>query len=206
MSDSPATPAPVPAGWYPDPAGGPGRRWWNGTAWTEQIEQPYSATYTAPVLSAPAGTAPYTPWIWILALLPLTSLLSFLLLDVEAIVAQSLATDPSDPFAIPAPTSGELATNVLGIVAWALGILLAFLDWRELKKRRVDKPFHFAWSILLSLVYVIGRSIVVKRRIGTGLAPMWTAIALTALNLVVIIAVTVQITTAVLAELPGFAP
>ncbi len=204
MSDS--TPAPVPAGWYPDPAGGPGRRWWNGTAWTEQVEQPYSAGYAPLVLGAPAGTAPYTPWIWILALLPLTSLLSFFLLDVEAIVAQSLASDPSDPFAIPAPTSGELLTNGLGFAAWALGILFAFLDWRELKKRRVDKPFHFAWSILLSLVYVIGRSVVVRRRIGTGLAPMWTAIALTVVNIIVIIAITVQLTAAVLSELPAIAP
>ncbi len=204
MSDT--TPAPVPAGWYPDPAGGPGRRWWNGTAWTEQVEQPYSAGYAPPVLGAPAGTAPYTPWIWILALLPLTSLLSFFLLDVEAIVAQSLASDPSDPFAIPAPTSGELLTNGLGFAAWVLGILFAFLDWRELKKRRVDKPFHFAWSILLSLVYVIGRSVVVKRRIGTGLAPLWTAVAVTVLNIVVVLGVTIQLTAAVLTELPALAP
>ncbi|WAB83053.1 DUF2510 domain-containing protein [Microcella daejeonensis] len=204
MSDT--TPAPVPAGWYPDPAGGPGRRWWNGTAWTEQVEQPYSAGYAPPVLGAPAGTAPYTPWIWILALLPLTSLLSFFLLDVEAIVAQSLASDPSDPFAIPAPTSGELLTNGLGFAAWVLGILFAFLDWRELKKRRVDKPFHFAWSILLSLVYVIGRSVVVKRRIGTGLAPLWTAVAVTVLNIVVVLGVTIQLTAAVLSELPALAP
>ncbi|WAB80877.1 DUF2510 domain-containing protein [Microcella daejeonensis] len=204
MSDT--TPAPVPAGWYPDPAGGPGRRWWNGTAWTEQVEQPYSAGYAPPVLGAPAGTAPYTPWIWILALLPLSSLLSFFLLDVEAIVAQSLASDPSDPFAIPAPTTGELLTNGLGFAAWVLGILFAFLDWRELKKRRVDKPFHFAWSILLSLVYVIGRSVVVKRRIGTGLAPLWTAVAVTVLNIVVVVGVTIQLTAAVISELPALAP
>jgi hypothetical protein len=29
-----------PAGWYPDPAGTLGRRFWDGHAWTEAIEQP----------------------------------------------------------------------------------------------------------------------------------------------------------------------
>jgi hypothetical protein len=32
MTDTPSLP---PAGWYPDPSGGPGQRYWDGTAWTE---------------------------------------------------------------------------------------------------------------------------------------------------------------------------
>ncbi|HWE54295.1 MAG TPA: DUF2510 domain-containing protein [Acidimicrobiales bacterium] len=28
-----------PAGWYPDPAGSNGRRYWDGQAWTESVEQ-----------------------------------------------------------------------------------------------------------------------------------------------------------------------
>lgn len=37
----PAAPyaAPLP-GWYPDPAGGPGRRWWDGTQWTSYTQLP----------------------------------------------------------------------------------------------------------------------------------------------------------------------
>jgi hypothetical protein len=30
----------APPGWYPDPAGGPGQRWWDGYAWTEATVQP----------------------------------------------------------------------------------------------------------------------------------------------------------------------
>jgi hypothetical protein len=27
-----------PAGWYPDPAGSQGRRWWDGRQWTESVQ------------------------------------------------------------------------------------------------------------------------------------------------------------------------
>ncbi|WP_286927788.1 MULTISPECIES: DUF2510 domain-containing protein [Aeromicrobium] len=37
----------APAGWYDDPAGGGGRRYWNGSAWTERVEGGRSAA-TAP--------------------------------------------------------------------------------------------------------------------------------------------------------------
>jgi uncharacterized protein DUF2510/uncharacterized protein DUF2516 len=30
-------PSGVPAGWYPDPSGGGGLRYWNGSAWTEDV-------------------------------------------------------------------------------------------------------------------------------------------------------------------------
>jgi hypothetical protein len=30
----------APPGWYPDPAGGPGQRWWDGYAWTEATVLP----------------------------------------------------------------------------------------------------------------------------------------------------------------------
>lgn len=29
-----------PPGWYPDPAGGPGRRWWDGARWTSYTQHP----------------------------------------------------------------------------------------------------------------------------------------------------------------------
>jgi Domain of unknown function (DUF4328)/Protein of unknown function (DUF2510) len=32
----------APPGWYPDPAGGPGQRWWDGYAWTEATVLPHA--------------------------------------------------------------------------------------------------------------------------------------------------------------------
>lgn len=40
MSTKIATPQLAPFGWYPDPAGTPMLRWWNGTAWTDRLERP----------------------------------------------------------------------------------------------------------------------------------------------------------------------
>ncbi len=40
MTDQSGYPG-APPGWYPDPAGGPGQRWWDGYAWTESTVLPH---------------------------------------------------------------------------------------------------------------------------------------------------------------------
>jgi uncharacterized protein YxjI len=37
------TQPPPPPGWYPDPAGGAGTRWWDGQGWTEHVQRPAPA-------------------------------------------------------------------------------------------------------------------------------------------------------------------
>jgi hypothetical protein len=58
----------APPGWYPDPAGGPGQRWWDGYAWTEATVQPEvpppppaAPPTAASAAAAPPGTPPGTP-------------------------------------------------------------------------------------------------------------------------------------------------
>ncbi|MEA3077412.1 MAG: type pilus assembly protein PilA [Actinomycetota bacterium] len=53
----------TPAGWYQDPAGGGGRRYWDGSSWTEHVEAP-----TAWIGPPPSGPRSRTPvWVWLVA-------------------------------------------------------------------------------------------------------------------------------------------
>ena len=50
----------TPAGWYPDPAGSGGMRWWNGSTWGEQV-QPAPQPAAQSGQPWPAGQ-PAQPW------------------------------------------------------------------------------------------------------------------------------------------------
>jgi TM2 domain-containing membrane protein YozV len=50
------SPPPAP-GWYPDPSGGPGQRYWGGTEWLDPSPAPPPAA--GPYGAAPYGGAPY---------------------------------------------------------------------------------------------------------------------------------------------------
>ena len=70
------------------------------------------------------------------------------------------------------------AVLITGVLIYALTVLFAYLDWRQLRGRGFDRPFHWAWGFLVPpWVYVIGRSVVVRRQSGRGLAPLWVLIA-----------------------------
>jgi hypothetical protein len=54
----------APPGWYPDPAGGPGQRWWDGYDWSEAVVVPHQPS-PAPWAAAPPPQGPpmgHTPW------------------------------------------------------------------------------------------------------------------------------------------------
>lgn len=52
------TQPPPPPGWYPDPSGSGGTRWWNGIDWTDNVQ--HAAPPPAPVPPPPAPVAPAT--------------------------------------------------------------------------------------------------------------------------------------------------
>jgi hypothetical protein len=59
-----------PAGWYPDPGGAPGQRWWDGTAWTAGF-QPAVAGLQPP----PPPRRRWSPWVVPLAVVALVGAL-----------------------------------------------------------------------------------------------------------------------------------
>ena len=243
MSDD-TTPLPAP-GWYPDPAGTPRTRWWNGSAWSDTYGQPAAAEPAPPVsapptpwanpggqprvapiadsagptlpaggaapayggapvygdapaygnapaypgyataepLKAPEGTSPMTPFIWPLALLPIIAIVSNVvsLGFIDEVVDEAI-TSPE----LYSPIS--IITGLIGWIAIGLTILFGVLDYRALVKAGVPKPFHWAWiffAFLSAPVYIIGRSVVARRRTGSGLTPMFVNLALVLLNVVI---------------------
>lgn len=194
MSD-PTTPQ-VPAGWYPDPEGGPRPRWWDGSQWTAQYADPTPASaipaYAASVpaysmtgeLRAPVGAKTNTVWIWLTVLLPLVSILPLLAVDWAG-YGHAILADPT----ITAEVNLALYASIPMLIAMAsslittvLVILFPFLDYRALKGAGVPQPFHWAFAFFYlalgtTAVYVIGRSVVVRRRTGSGLGLVWVQIA-----------------------------
>lgn len=177
----------TPAGWYPDPAGGGRSRWWDGAQWTEHYHDPYAVGVQAAALKAPEGTVTNTPWIWLIVVLPLISLIPVFFIPWASMFQYDL-DDPTSAYtsSLGLLTSpAYIATLALSPIIYGLSALFAYLDWKQLTKNGVPQPFHFAWVFLSSLVYVIGRSVVVRRRTGQGFAPFWGAMASIALSIIV---------------------
>jgi hypothetical protein len=208
---TPSTPS-IPAGWYADPSNAAQQRWWDGTQWSEQVSAPYVA---AEQQKAPDGTNVQTPWIWLNVLLPLVALIPLFFLDTTSIFRDVMA-NPSDPtVAMEAQLAfmfqpAILATYVLSFLIIALTILFAFLDHRELKRRGVPAPFHWAFAFLalagFGIVYPIGRSVVVKRRTGQSDRVLLAAILTLVVSFVVVIIWSVILFSqmfALIGDLPG---
>ena len=50
-------------------------------------------------------------------------------------------------------------------------------DARALRRRGIERPFGWGWAVLVFVatlgVYIVGRTVVVRRRTGRGWAPLW---------------------------------
>ncbi|MDN4642015.1 DUF2510 domain-containing protein [Agreia sp. PsM10] len=175
-----------PAGWYPDPSGGQGTRWWDGQQWTQHVSDPALQVYASNEPRRVDPSTPlYTPWIWLIVLLPLLSIVELLFWDMDAYMASSISAtrDPLAQYSDP----GYLLIQGSSWLFYAVTVLFAFLDRRVLLQRGFDRPFHWAWTFLGSTVYIIGRSVIVRRRSGRGLLPIWVTIGVFVVSLVVAI-------------------
>lgn len=216
VTETPSQPPnqPIPPGWYADHANPALQRWWDGTQWTEHTQQAYVAGGVAvEQLKAPEGTSWNTPWIWFVLLLPLLGVGSLFLIDINGYI-DALISNPQNPDVAGAMSAlfspGYIIAIVLGWVVTAVTILFAYLDWRELRKRGIPQPFHWAFAFLalagVGIVYPIGRAVVTNRRGAGGLVVMWIAIGTVVLSLIIGIVWSVvlfnQITQLVLTTVP----
>ncbi len=153
-----------------------------------------------PLASVPPGTPVYGPLIWAITLLPLLSLLLLPLAftEFDRVVAQAGDPYSTSPYGgyTSAGLLAQLISTVLGWAIVAAQVVLAVFDQRWLRRQGFERPFHWAWSFFAlagAPVYAIGRSVIVRRRSGRGIAPMWVAIAITVLSVIIGIVVVIVV-------------
>ncbi len=173
------------------------------------MQQPYDPARPAALLSAPEGTKPYTAWIWVITVLPILEVFRLFFIDYSGVASQSLnsrysGTGTGSSSITVAMSQANLPFTLLGWLIYGLVVVFAYFDWRALRQRGVPRPFHWAWTFLYSPAYVIGRSVVVRRRTGSGIAPMWVAIGGIGLAVVGFIYVVIATVSAVVQLMPNY--
>jgi hypothetical protein len=94
----------------------------------------------------------------------------------------------------------------LGWVVTAAVVVFSWLDYRELVRRGMERPFHWAWSFL-GIVYPIGRSVIVRSVAGgRGLSPLLVAIAGYIVTLVLLMIWAIVLTSQILGTLMQHVP
>lgn len=138
-------------------------------------------SYAAP--TAVTTTETNTWHIWVLALFPLFTIPFLFTIDIS-VFFPAPGEDPLAAQLRQYTDPGYLMLSAAGWLLYGLGIPLAIYDRRALLTRGIGRPFHWAFAFLGGIVYVIGRSVVVRRRTGQGLAPLWAAIAVQVIGLI----------------------
>lgn len=140
----------TPAGWYPDPGGGPGQRYWDGSQWTDHYAAPAGQGAMPQPGYAPAGPKPKPSpapalW-WGVPALALLALIGAAGLWVSAeLGGRSLNK-----------TNGLEADGRIMLFFLVVGVVLLIV-WRANGQRwsAVVGAVMFAIATLLPLIYVI---------------------------------------------------
>jgi hypothetical protein len=206
MSDSSAA-APVPPGWYADTTVPGQMRWWSGVEWTEHVSAPYAAARPArPAL--PPDRPVYNVFIWLIVLLPLVSAgLLFAWQPTFTFPSIDSSDGAAGVFSMYSSifTVGYVLIAVGGLVIYGLSALFAYRDSVWLRKQGVERPFAWPWVFLYSPVYVIGRSVIVRRVAAPrGLVPIWVFIGVYVVSFLVSMVWTLVFMANLYSQLPSY--
>lgn len=180
MSDPTATGASNAApGWYPDGTGG--QRWWNGAAWSEHTAPAAAQPLQRPAL--PEGARIDTAWVWVASLVYLLGCIPMFFLDMGGYMRAIFEAEFSGSAqALADSMTGYLAFGLvswlLGIALWGLTVFAAYRDDKHLRAIGVVRPFHWAFAFIpYTIVYLIGRHVVLRKVSRTAGWPLWAHIA-----------------------------
>lgn len=201
-SPAPAEPAP-PAPAEPAPA---------YTAQAAPSVTPWPSAAPAVARTGPSapGAATDTIWIYLAIIAGTLPMFTIFLMDwdgyLDVMVEMSGRPSADAGSAMVSWVGGILLITLLSYVFLGLSVLFAWLDWRELRRRGIDKPFHWAFAFFALIVtigvYVIGRTVVVKRETGKGLTALWVWIGVTVLGFVVITVWSITFTQQLIERIP----
>ena len=174
---------------------------------------PAAWQYPGAVQTAPSTRGTGTPFVWIIAFLPLALAAGIFVFDYHGYFQLALRISQSgsatDFSTREATAYGFQIFAQLGIalLVYAVTVVLAALDARSLRRRGIDRPFSWAFAFIpAQLVYMIGRGVVVQRTAKRGLAPMFVYIACGVVWIALFIAVYVAAVAPLTAELSGSLP
>jgi hypothetical protein len=164
----------IPAGWYPDPGGDDGKRWWDGSQWTSHVQQPLTVP-SPPVFNISGFAQPRsmqsaqklgvgiedTRAAWWIAFSPIWSIVG------QATVIAIILALTSAPLSQFVP-----ALVILNVVLWAAVIGLAVLDRGKLRSGGNTTAASPLWVLLTPLAYLIVRAQHVRMYAAGG----WTVV------------------------------
>ncbi len=197
-SGTPATTAVAP-GWYPDGSGG--RRWWDGQAWTDHVA-PAAAAGPLERPALPEGARIDTAWVWVVAVVTWVASVPAFFFDFSGYMHGIMTGQVSS--ALGSVIGYSVVTTVVGWGAYALSVVAAFRDYRHLQAIGVVRPFHWAFTFIGAIVYLIGRHVILRKVSRTAGWPLWVHVALYAVYTIAMLVWMSALMTTVLSQLPGY--
>ncbi len=148
-------------GWYADARDPHSLRWWNGTEWVDHVVPPVVQPPEIQRPMLPKDQSVVNPYIWLIAVLPFLPGLLMLTWHIEVRTYTrngALTLDPATIF-----STGYFLIWCGLVSTYCSTVMLALFDTRRLVRSGVVRPFHWAWSFLGGVPYVIGRAVVIHK-------------------------------------------